>query len=490
MREEQVQRFDRGEITSVEITPQGFLKVPGFATRTGVFTYRDSSGKVRRELRHPDDVFDPESLATLKNVPVTLQHPPKMLTPENVSQYIKGYSTERLEVNRDLVETDLIITHQEAISAVQDLKMRELSSGYVSDVIPEQGVYNGAEYDHRQINIKYNHIAIVDRGRAGPEVRLRMDSADAVMEAQEKDDSMIVGLSHVAPVVQTQPISEETRTVVISGRKVELPVQVAGVVADMLDRYDQMRGELMKLTEETMKKDAEEKKDMDVSPKSVSPQVPVEQKAPDGRSSSGKAGAGDSSGAAKAKGDADLDMKKDAEGEKKEDAEGSPVENLKKELKETKDALESAHAKLDSMKDKMDAMANESMGKGEKKMDGFSRAEMRERIKLERKAERLVTKEVAEKFDSMSDDEIRTAAIRAKAPKADLTGKGSVYLQVRFDSLTEEVEASETVRREMGSRLLQKDHADSEPSDPTARRRAMIESSRSAWQQPLSAAKK
>jgi len=73
----QVRRFDLGEIKSATRTPQGFLKCPGFATRTGVFPYLNADGSIRNELRHPDDVNDPESLATLKNATVTIEHPPE-----------------------------------------------------------------------------------------------------------------------------------------------------------------------------------------------------------------------------------------------------------------------------------------------------------------------------------------------------------------------------------------------------------------------------
>jgi hypothetical protein len=62
--------------------------------------------------------------------------------------------------------------------------MREVSCGYTADLVEEPGVYQGQAYDFIQRNIKYNHIAIVDKGRAGPDVRIRLDSEDAVMEVE------------------------------------------------------------------------------------------------------------------------------------------------------------------------------------------------------------------------------------------------------------------------------------------------------------------
>lgn len=498
-----VRRFDLGgSITSIERTPQGFLKVPGFATRTGVFTYMDGDGKVRRELRHPDDVFDPVSLATLRNAVVTLDHPPELVTPENFKTYSKGYTTDRVEVNRDLVETDLIIAADDAIAAVEKEGIRELSCGYVSDLDEEPGVYNGTPYDFKQTNIKYNHVALVKRGRAGPEARLRLDSADAVMQ-----EAAAVPAAIFSPEGENDmEVNEEnkTKSIVISGQKVELPAHAADVIQALLDRYDDMRGQVAQIQEEhTMKKDEVQKKDVDVSQKGVSPQPAVEQMAPDGRASSKKVD--DENPFAKKKEDEeeeekkkkdkkDAEEKEDGEEEEKKkdkkDAEGDdPVGKMKKDAEEMK-------GKLDAMQAKLDEYAAQSSSKmsGEmpgKKMDSADvRSQIKLRVRLERQAEKLVPSSVSTKFDSMSDDEIRSSVIKHRHPKADLSGKSSVYLQTRFDSITETMEEGETVRKEMGSSLLNTRMDKFESADPMNARRAMIDKSRSLYTEKLSASKK
>lgn len=184
MKTKSVNRFDRGELQSAEKTPQGFLRVPIFATRAGVFIYKTGDGKVIREFRPPDEVFKTDSLATLIGAPVTLRHPPEMITPANVSLYQKGYALESITQDGDKVSGTIIISHADAINAVESDGLREVSCGYMADLVEEPGVYEGQAYDFVQRNIKYNHIAIVDKGRAGPDVRIRLDSADAVMETE------------------------------------------------------------------------------------------------------------------------------------------------------------------------------------------------------------------------------------------------------------------------------------------------------------------
>jgi hypothetical protein len=496
-----VRRFDYGSIGNVERTPQGFLKVSGFATRTGVFPYIDAAGKIRRELRHPDHVFNPESMNTLKNAPVTLDHPPGLVTPENVKQYMKGYTTDRVEVNRDLLDTDVIIADAETIVAVEDDNIRELSSGYTCDLDYTPGVYNGVPYDCIQKNIRYNHLAIVKRGRAGPEVRLRIDSADAVMKRDE------------APVaIPENPQPEDTqqmKTIVIGGEEISVPMAAASIIEDLLERYDLLRGDVAKLKEQSeMKKNPEVKADADISQKNVSSQVNEVQAIPDGRGGSAKkdedfgAGAG-----APAKQDEDEDQKKkDGDqppfGQPKKDYEGaggdgvaqSPVDLLKKEVADMAAMLGQMNQKSDALQAKVDEYASRTMNQGEKSPQGQNmdsanwRQSVQARVKLEKAAEKMVPDSISARFDSMSDNEIRAAVIQHRHPKTDLKGKSTTYLESRFDMMSEELDQSEVVRREMGSKFLNSrmDGAES----PDAARRRMIESSRKLAELPLSANKK
>jgi len=172
-----VRRFDTGKLDSLERTPQGFLKAPLYATRTGVFKYRTPKGDTIGELRLAEEVFKPESMATLASVPVTLRHPPDLVSPSNFPKYGKGYLLESVSQDGDKIAATAIIADEQAIKAVEE-GMREVSCGYTADLEPAEGIFEGEPYQFIQRNIRYNHLAIVDRGRAGPEVALRLDSDD------------------------------------------------------------------------------------------------------------------------------------------------------------------------------------------------------------------------------------------------------------------------------------------------------------------------
>lgn len=214
-------RFDLAQAGKAERTPQGFLRIPVTATRTGVFNYYTPDGKLIRELRHPDEVFHPDSIASLMAAPVTLRHPPKMVDPANFREFSKGYLTGDVKAAGNKLETTCIVADEAAIKAIEDGGMREVSCGYMAELLDEPGEYEGVPYDIVQKNIRYNHLAIVDRGRAGPEVRLRLDADDAL----------------AAPLVNKPPKENETMKVKVTlgGQEFEVEQALADEIKKLQD---------------------------------------------------------------------------------------------------------------------------------------------------------------------------------------------------------------------------------------------------------------
>lgn len=165
------------------ITPQGFLRCKVAATRTGVFTYFDRDGKIRRELRLPEEVFNKDSMASLANISFTDSHPSEAVNAFNSNKYTKGLTDSVVEKNNDLLETYLTITDGDTIQKILN-GSHEVSTGYSADKEFIKGSYNGQPYDCIQRNIRYNHLALVPKGRANfddqlKRVKLILDSADA-----------------------------------------------------------------------------------------------------------------------------------------------------------------------------------------------------------------------------------------------------------------------------------------------------------------------
>ncbi len=164
-------RFDTIHFPIMKLTPEGFLRGSAPVTKAGVFNYG-----VTKELRHPDDVFKSDSLASLKMIPVTNDHPSEMVNASNAAKYSCGYTGESYNVKSNNVIVTLTITDKDVIEQVSRGK-NQISMGYTCRVVEERGTFDGQNYTHRQEDIIYNHVAIVMKGRAGDDIRLKFDSA-------------------------------------------------------------------------------------------------------------------------------------------------------------------------------------------------------------------------------------------------------------------------------------------------------------------------
>lgn len=155
----------------------GYLRIPARLTRVGIFSYVNADGTTTREFRPPEEVFSQDSLDSLRLAPVTRGHPSdgKGVYPERARAVARGAVGEQIARDGDFVEATLGVFDSDLISAIERGDEREVSCGYLRAFDPTPGEYNGERYDGVQRNIRYNHVAIVTKGRAGPDVALRMD---------------------------------------------------------------------------------------------------------------------------------------------------------------------------------------------------------------------------------------------------------------------------------------------------------------------------
>jgi len=155
----------------------GFLNCEAYVTRTGVFDYYDEDGNLLRELRPEDEVFSHESLDSLKLKPIVEDHPDKKITIDNIKDFQIGTIGENLTREDTYVKGKMVITDKDMIETIIARKEMglntELSCGYSCKVIPEIGEHrHDGYYTFKQKNIRYNHVGIVDVGRAGSNVRI------------------------------------------------------------------------------------------------------------------------------------------------------------------------------------------------------------------------------------------------------------------------------------------------------------------------------
>ena len=174
---------DSATLSGVKITGEGYLIADAFCVRTGIQKYAGyevgrADLAVVNVYRPEAEVFSEDSIRSFSHVPVTNDHPSVAVTADNWKDLAVGeVSTDALRDGQRL-RMPLILKDKGAIADVQAGK-RELSAGYACDLIWEDGVTpDGIAYQAKQTNIRANHVAVVQRGRAGKEFRIG-DSVDA-----------------------------------------------------------------------------------------------------------------------------------------------------------------------------------------------------------------------------------------------------------------------------------------------------------------------
>jgi len=197
---ETVQRFDIAEIQKASRTAQGFLKAPVRATRTGIFIYKDAKGNEFRELRLPEEVFTKPSMDSLVMIPITNNHPYEFVDSYNAKTHMVGFTGEKVYKDEDtFLSTTAIITDERTIKEVESKEKEQVSLGYKAALEIKDGFWNGKamaengtedeRFDAIQRDIRYNHLAVVPAGRAGEDVKLRLDSKNNLVPQIDREDS-------------------------------------------------------------------------------------------------------------------------------------------------------------------------------------------------------------------------------------------------------------------------------------------------------------
>jgi len=257
---------DAVTLSGTRKTADGYLVAEARAVRTGVQMYLGS--EVGRDdmptvavYRPEASVFDDASLQSFTHAPVTMDHPAEMVTAANWKDLAVGEVSTAAKRDGEWIALPLILKDAAAISAVDSGK-RELSAGYTCELVWGDGVApDGAAFQATQTKIKINHLAIVDRARAGQQARIGDSGAFHIPK--------IWGAS---PVIQDAKTGDspmaELRKILVDGLQVEttdagvaaiekLTADKAKIVSDHSTAIAAKDAEIAKRDAELGKKDAE-----------------------------------------------------------------------------------------------------------------------------------------------------------------------------------------------------------------------------------------
>ncbi len=255
-----VRRFDRGgELLRVHRRKSdGAILAEGVAVREGILIYRNADGTKTRELVTRQAVLD--TARTIARAALTLNHPVEgFVTADNFEDLGVGDVDGETRVEEDQggfarAIVKIAIRRKDAIEAF-DEGVQQLSPGYVVEIDPTPGIDpRFGRYDVSQIHREGNHLAMVPRGRGGPEVSLRADSDDAVHietvpipepetgnDTSNRKDNMDLDPTLVALLALLGTRADNAEQALTNGGKIIAKLKADAAKAEDLDKAEEER---------------------------------------------------------------------------------------------------------------------------------------------------------------------------------------------------------------------------------------------------------
>lgn len=431
-----IARYDKGIVygTETEITQEGYIKSRAIVTRCGVFLYKNADGTIRKELRHPDDVLEPESLETIKMIPIVNGHPQeRLINADNAKRLSVGFTGELVENEYPHIIANLLITDKNAVNDIKEKKKNELSLGYTVDLIEEKGLYHGEPYDFKQTNIRYNHLALVDEARAGPEARIALDGNDAELILKE-DKGMSAKKMRKVKVDAEEYMLEDD-----AAKKME---HLMAMHKDLHEKHMKLMDEHEHLKHELEKAHAERDtmRDKDYhDPEKV--HHPLEEE--DGEFPHHLTEAEEEEGGRHSHMNLHKHREKDEIGTNgKEEHEPMDTYGMQSHVK---DYEKPSHLESHVVKSPKNEHYPHDLPHIAKVDAAEINRKVKERVRLEKLCERYLDKKTFSRIDSLDDFSLKQCLIKTLQPKANLVGKSQAYINARFDSVCENLPSSKVI---------------------------------------------
>jgi len=129
--------------------------------------------------RHPEELA--KAAGTFNNIQLMSEHIAVSADSPNEKQ-VAGSTGTDCEFRPPYLGNSMVIWRAEDIAAIESNARRQLSAGYYYRADMTPGEYEGLRYDGIMRDIRGNHVALVEAGRAGPDV-LVTDTRETTMPA-------------------------------------------------------------------------------------------------------------------------------------------------------------------------------------------------------------------------------------------------------------------------------------------------------------------
>ncbi len=176
--------------------------------------------RIYQVYRPASELSTQATINSVKGIPLLLDHAP--VSSDDIQEdRLVGSLGDAAKWDGEYLRCNLNILAKRAQDRINDKSMRELSLSYAYTPVLESGQFKGKHYDIVMRNIRANHLALVEAGRAGSDVRV-CDGLPLELKQMEEKTNLVDLLSRMlgalekqggAPAVQdADPESEEDQT--------------------------------------------------------------------------------------------------------------------------------------------------------------------------------------------------------------------------------------------------------------------------------------
>ncbi len=162
----------RTHISKANVCPYRGNEIPGWQS-LGL-----EPDRVYNLLRDPEELK--KAAPTLNGVQLLIRHIPVSADDHRPTDTV-GSLGDQAEFDGEYLDNSLYVNAQGAIDAIETGRQRELSAGYHYKPDMTPGNFRGTAYDGVMRDIVFNHVALVEDGRAGPDVVV----GDAALKEQD-----------------------------------------------------------------------------------------------------------------------------------------------------------------------------------------------------------------------------------------------------------------------------------------------------------------
>lgn len=198
-----------------------------------------------------NEIANSDALRSLEGMPIVAgDH--TWMSPDLIADYSMGNISGTPIVDGNSLICNLLVTNPEAIEAIKNGKIGEISAAYRAETEFTNGLWNEQTYDCIQKGLRFNHIAVIPKGhgRGGSEVRIlnkktkQEDNKKMTVRIKLKNTGKYINVDEeAAPAIEAEAEVTEAKAAGMTDKIAALEGKNADLEA-LQAEIEELKGEL------------------------------------------------------------------------------------------------------------------------------------------------------------------------------------------------------------------------------------------------------